>query len=290
MVAAVEPTQSSAGWHPDPSGRYEFRYYNGERWTADVSVHGQRFVDPVSGPAQTASDGHSTFGPGATPGSFGPGSYTPGSYGPGSFGPGAPQGWGAGQQRPSRPPRGFAIATFVVGLGAFVTGWVPFVFVLGAVGAVTALVFGIIALSRIRSAGAGGKGFAITGTVLAVAAFGSAFVGFQLTRKVVDSFDEFIDVGKYRTEVTRCTIDGTLVEFEGTITNQDDEMHSYTVTVSYLLDGRITDSDSLSVPSVAPGETAEFQGTGFIRDSPSGSVPRCRIDTVTGPLPFGPTD
>lgn len=39
-----------AGWHPDPVGRYEYRYYNGTQWTADVSVGGQRFVDPAGVP------------------------------------------------------------------------------------------------------------------------------------------------------------------------------------------------------------------------------------------------
>jgi Protein of unknown function (DUF2510) len=33
------------GWFPDPSGRFEYRYYNGRSWTADVAVGGQRYVD-----------------------------------------------------------------------------------------------------------------------------------------------------------------------------------------------------------------------------------------------------
>jgi hypothetical protein len=42
-----EPREPSgaAGWHPDPTGKYEFRWFNGTRWTADVSVDGQRYVD-----------------------------------------------------------------------------------------------------------------------------------------------------------------------------------------------------------------------------------------------------
>ena len=34
------------GWYPDPSGRFEHRYHNGQAWTADVAVGGRRFVDP----------------------------------------------------------------------------------------------------------------------------------------------------------------------------------------------------------------------------------------------------
>lgn len=255
----MEPTPSPAGWHPDPSGRYEFRYFNGERWTADVSVHGQRFVDPVDG----------TGSPAAAPGSFG-----------------SAQGWRPAPTVPGRPPRGFAIAAFVVGLVSFLTGWVPFVFVIAAIGAVAALVFGIVALGRVRSGDGGGKGFAIVGIVLAIAAFGAAYVGLQFTRRLVESFDEFIDVGDHTTKVTSCTIDGTVIEFTGSITNDEPRVHSYTIEVTYLVDSQVADTDSLFVDDVAPGATATFQGTGFARDATPGATPRCRIDTVTGPLPF----
>jgi hypothetical protein len=36
---------ASPGWYADPYRRFEFRYFNGERWTADVSIRGQRYVD-----------------------------------------------------------------------------------------------------------------------------------------------------------------------------------------------------------------------------------------------------
>lgn len=41
----TEPT----GWHPDPSGRYEFRWFNGTAWTRDVSVSGVRYLDDLAG-------------------------------------------------------------------------------------------------------------------------------------------------------------------------------------------------------------------------------------------------
>ncbi len=51
--------RSPAGWHPDPTARFEFRYFNGEAWTADVSASGLRFVDP-SGPPRQRRDGRAT--------------------------------------------------------------------------------------------------------------------------------------------------------------------------------------------------------------------------------------
>jgi hypothetical protein len=133
-------------------GRFEFRYFNGQRWTSDVSVNGQRYVDQLeSSPA-----------------------------------PAALPGWGPTPQfAPKGPSRAFAVASFWVALGSVVFGWIPFVFVLTIGGAVTAFVFGVLALRRERIMPAGGRGYAIAGIVLAVAALGSSFVGFQLTRTVL---------------------------------------------------------------------------------------------------------
>jgi hypothetical protein len=40
-------TQGSggAGWHPDPSGRHQLRYWDGQAWTANVSDDGQQSTD-----------------------------------------------------------------------------------------------------------------------------------------------------------------------------------------------------------------------------------------------------
>jgi len=35
-----------AGWFPDPTGRFELRYWDGDGWSAHVSVAGQASVDP----------------------------------------------------------------------------------------------------------------------------------------------------------------------------------------------------------------------------------------------------
>lgn len=38
---------SPAAWHPDPSGRFQFRYWDGRSWTAHVSRAGRAFHDPL---------------------------------------------------------------------------------------------------------------------------------------------------------------------------------------------------------------------------------------------------
>jgi hypothetical protein len=58
----------AAGWNPDPTGRHEYRYWDGSVWTDDVSDQGVTAVDPVGTPG----------GPGGAPAAPGtPGDGTP---------------------------------------------------------------------------------------------------------------------------------------------------------------------------------------------------------------------
>ncbi len=243
----MEPNPAPADWHPDPTGRFEFRYFNGERWTSDVSLHGQRYVDQA--------------------------------------GPAAPQqGWGLAAPMTRPPSRGFAVASFVVGLASLVIGWAPFVFVLGAAGAITAIVFGFIALGRGRRQQATGRSFAIAGMALSVAALGVSVLGFFLTRSVMREFDQFLDIGPHTAQIDSCVTTDGLVTLDGSITNDDDVTHSYTIVVSYNADGDVLDTDEATVRSLAPGNTATFHTTAFV----TGERVQCAIDAVNGPTPFKP--
>jgi Protein of unknown function (DUF2510) len=56
VVAAAAPTAPAvapaavvttpAGWYPDPSGRFEMRYWDGTAWSEHVSRQGQQYTDP----------------------------------------------------------------------------------------------------------------------------------------------------------------------------------------------------------------------------------------------------
>ncbi|MDP2291628.1 MAG: DUF2510 domain-containing protein [Actinomycetota bacterium] len=255
----MHPTASPPGWHPDPTGRYEFRYFNGQRWTHDVSVNGERFVDIIA--PTTTPDADAAFG--AQPAHV--------------------TGWGPTPPTPRPPGRGFAIASFAVGLGSFVFGWIPFAFAVGLGGAVAAIVFGIIALRR-----GNGRSYAVAGIVLSFAAMGASVVGFHLTRLVLREIDRFIEAGPHEVDVDRCdTDDNGLVTLDGTITNLDDEVRSYTITIRYTVDNDTLETDLARVADVDPGATAEFHGTTF---ADAGDVVRCEIDSVTGPIPFDTDD
>jgi hypothetical protein len=40
---------NAPGWQPDPTGRHDYRYWDGSRWTDDVSDAGATSVDPIGG-------------------------------------------------------------------------------------------------------------------------------------------------------------------------------------------------------------------------------------------------
>ena len=42
-----------ADWYPDPSGRFQHRYWDGTSWTEHVATNGEQTTDPVGGPATT---------------------------------------------------------------------------------------------------------------------------------------------------------------------------------------------------------------------------------------------
>lgn len=52
-------SDSNAGaWHPDPTGRYQLRWFDGVSWTQNVCQDGQTFVDtqPLGTPAMSVTD------------------------------------------------------------------------------------------------------------------------------------------------------------------------------------------------------------------------------------------
>ncbi|MDP1820220.1 MAG: phospholipid scramblase-related protein [Acidimicrobiales bacterium] len=43
------PSNTAPGWHADPLGRHEHRYWDGAQWTEHVASHGKQSVDPPVG-------------------------------------------------------------------------------------------------------------------------------------------------------------------------------------------------------------------------------------------------
>lgn len=45
--AQAQTSTTPAGWYPDPQGRADHRYWDGSRWTDQVSRNGQQGIDPM---------------------------------------------------------------------------------------------------------------------------------------------------------------------------------------------------------------------------------------------------
>ena len=240
-----------AGWYPDPTQRFEYRYYNGERWTADVAQHSNRYIDPMS------------------PQSL---NYT-------------------GPNFVAQPSRGMAITAFVFALCSLAIAWIPLIFVVGAAGAITALILGIIVLRRAASSSNAdhpiqiGQGLAKATVCIALAACGLCVVGFQLTRAVLRDFNDFVNPGPHEVRIDRCDSEDGHAIAQGSIRNRDVETHGYTITIAYRVDGDRVETDSVRVVDVGAGETAEF-ATASSSVNFSSATLTCTVESVFGPTPF----
>ncbi|MEM8620637.1 MAG: DUF2510 domain-containing protein [Actinomycetota bacterium] len=248
-------TGLSAGWFPDPTGRFEVRYHNGRSWTADVADDGHRMVDPDGVSASVVTPA---------------GSDQSGSTQP--PGPDAPT------------PNRVATAGMIVAIVAASLTWMPFIVVVGVVLALVALGLSTAGLSRSRKTG-GGRGAAIAGLSIALGALLLAVLGVVLSVLVYTEIDAFRTPGPHEATITECALNGSTVTASGTITNLGSEQQSYSIEVAIVRAGtnNVQRSPRVDVNDVAPGSSASFELEGSV----GVDAVNCRIESVDGPLPFG---
>lgn len=245
MTASGRPA-----WHPDPSGRFEYRFHNGAGWTADVSTDGQRYVDPLG------------------------------------VGGGRAAGAGAGA-RTGAPGRrdGIATAAMVLGIIGLSTSWIPLLFVPGAVCALLGVVFGLVAWRRGNPAN---RPFAITGTATGGAGVLLVGIGVWTTTLLFDAVDRFENPPLSDVDLTRCASGEGGLTVAGTITNLGGRTSDYRITVR--VPGRTVSATrevAIVVLDVAPGRTAAFDERYPDVSTPTTENDPCRVVDVTGPLPLG---
>jgi hypothetical protein len=161
---------------------------------------------------------------------------------------------------------------------------VPFVFVHGAIGAILALVFGILGVRAAARQEGHGRGYAVAGISLAVAAMAVCVLGFAFTRVVLRQVNAYLAPGPNQVRIEQCTMSpSTGLAMRGTIENLDTKAHRYEVTIEYRFADNSTDSEIVAVPSVAAGATQEF--TSHITAVRAGGV-QCSVTSVYGPAPF----
>lgn len=250
-------TNAPAGWFPDPLGRYEYRYFNGSVWTADVSNGGNRLVDPNGTAPRHTPDSFGTYpAPLAATATFG--AYEP----------------------PKR--NGFAVAAMVCGIIGVLIAWAPFVVIAGLILAILAVVFGFQGLRRAGEIHKG-RGMALTGLITGVAGLVLSALGIWLTVVVWREVAAFIEPGPVAAEVTGCRSDGAVVEAGGTLTNRSSKRRDYTLFVE--IDGIRGDRMLIEqIDDVAPGATVDWE----VSDRASIDPGPCDADlSVHGPFPFG---
>jgi hypothetical protein len=241
-----------SGWYPDPVHRFEFRWFNGQRWTADVSVDGRRFVDDGS----IVAHARTHTGP------------------------------VAGRPSPaSGPSRTLAILALIFGAGGLLIAWVPFLFVVGGGCAIAAIVLGSVALRRVKAGRAAGKRMAIGGIASAVAALALCSVGAILTAAVVDDFEDYVDAGPNRVTIETCTADADGFDVGGTIRNRDDVIHDYVIVVRVDNGALIQTRPRIRVDEVAPDRTQAWEYHSSVSGFDVDDL-QCELVAVHGPNPF----
>lgn len=203
----------SQSWQPDPYGRHTYRLWDGGRWTDQVSDgSGTSFSDPIdpghpAGPTIDAGPDDATAAlptpmqpnppshqpsPPASPSAVYPSpGYPQGQQTPGFNIPGGGP-WAAPQQivvsNASKSP-GLAVASLVLGVGAFFFALIPLFGFLSIPFAIVGVALGISGIVRANK-GFEGRGLAITGLVTSIAALTISLVYiFALGSAVNDSVD-----------------------------------------------------------------------------------------------------
>ena len=183
-----------------------------------------------------------------------------------------------------RPPRGIAVASFITGASAVALGWVPFIFVLAVAAAIAALVLGILGLQSASRNDGYGRGFAVTGLVLAPVALVVCVGGFFFTRAVVREFRDFIEPGPHELVVDQpCSLENGSATVTGTIRNLDDRQHDYRIFVDFDDNSGQSRSSTVAVLDVNPDETAPWSSSVAF----DGDTVECTVTDVFGPPPFG---
>ena len=242
---------SPPNWHPDPFRRYEYRFHNGSTWTADVSANGVRMVDPLgSGPAAG----------------------------------GAPVRAVPFAERRARRD-GLATASMVLGIVGLTTSWIPVLFVAGAVCAVLAVIFGVIALRRRK---AENRSFAMAGAITGGAGILMVGVGVWTTSIVIDAVDDFANPPPASVNIVHCRVEDSVLVVTGEIENLGTRTSDYRILLDVTGLGGLDRHVVVTVADVHPGAIGEFEvpvrDLGILDDA---STPGCRVDDITGPLPFG---
>jgi hypothetical protein len=156
-------------------------------------------------------------------------------------------------------------------------------FVIGAVLAVLAIIFGIVGIGRARTSGRR-KGFAITGLVTGSAGVLVAVGGLVLTIVVFRAIDRYENPPDSTASIASCVVEDGRARAAGEVRNDGARSSRFTVHVEFRgVPSGPTIERLASVRSIPPGGTAQFA----VDHRFEADDVECEITAVNGPLPFG---
>jgi hypothetical protein len=232
-----------AGWYPDPTGRYEHRYHNGQDWTGDAADGGERVYDAYPPAGRSPATGVHPPVAAATPAE-------------------------------RKPSNGLAISAMVLGIvGCAVALSIVFFPVAAILGAL-AIVFGAAGRRHSRELpNAAGRRQSLTGIITGAAAILlAAAAGLLFATSVQHWLDDVAssEPGAFQVAQKSCAMDGSTAEYEGRITNQSGGRRSYRVRVRFTdAAGAAIGDDVVYVDTVRQGATAPLSARTEV-DAPGG--------------------
>jgi hypothetical protein len=164
-------TPPPPGWHPDPDGKPQLRWWDGQQWTAETQPHPSQ-PGPVGTPSPSGFDPKTRER--NTP------AFTSQSY------PTREQ--GAHSTR-----NGFGITSLVLALIGVVFGLVPLTGFIALILGALAVLFGLLGFGRVRKGLATNKIMTLAGTGLGVVAVALGIWGMTIFFGAVDELDQKLD-------------------------------------------------------------------------------------------------
>ena len=181
-------------------------------------------------------------------------------------------------------PNGAARAAMVLGIVAVAIGWIPILFMFGAVLAVLALVLGTIGLRRSKVEGRG-RSRAIVGLTTGACGLVAVALGAALTVLLVNLIDDYDNPSPHTAQLDSCTADDGTTTAAGSITNLGSSEADFVVRIEFVRPGtdNVQREAKVDVSNVSAGATASFTVTRDIAIDDS----ECLLGEVTGPFPLG---
>lgn len=187
-----------------------------------------------------------------------------------------------------QPGRAAALTSLTLGVTAAAIAWMPFVVVLGIAAAMSAIVLGIVAVSRSRQGRQAGQGLAVAGIACGVGALLLSGVGMASSRELLDDLRTNRDPGAYEVSLQSCDVDADgRARASGRITNRSDGARSYAVTVTFGDGVREFADRTARISALAAQQSEGFEVTTSAGGTADDAL-TCRVERVSAPTLSAP--